>query len=576
MIRKVIIILSIVLLIITGGYIFIKFYFLKVKDFKPDTSKDKSIIDLRPAIIAKLQQLVKDGSDGLYTLSIEKINPDVLASTLDIINASLHIDTTVMLQLGKQKELPDDIFKIHFDSLHIDGIGFDYLFHTRRVNITRINISNPLIEVYHKQLANNKALRARNDTLSFYTRIREEMNKITIGNINVDKGTLIIYRAPQNKNITRFNDVAIKIKDVLVDSSTQFDATRFLFAKHATIDAKNYIIPTADSLYYFKTGAISISAELHKLTLLNVELNARGNRKQFENKLHYRKDRYHFAFPRVTLYNVDWWALMNHDKFISKKTVIMGGVFTTFLDRSLPANPAPPVDNFPHQLLMKVPIPVSVGNIKLQHVNVSYEEYSPEAKRSSTAFFDNINGRLNYVSNIPADIKKHPVANFSGRGLFMHHTPMKVRFTFNLSKYKTGDFTADVSMDTLDNGTINPLAQPLGLFSVKSGKMQHATAHIEGNNFKAKCKIAISYTGLHIQPLKKANENGQLKKKRITSVIANAFFIKNDNPEKGKELRKPDYSVERDHHGNFFNMIWTTVLTGILKTVGIPVKLGMH
>jgi hypothetical protein len=80
--KKIAIILALVLLIIAGSYVFIKYNFLKAKDFKPDTSKQKSIIDLRPSIIAKLQQLVKDGSNGLYILSIEKINPDVFASKL--------------------------------------------------------------------------------------------------------------------------------------------------------------------------------------------------------------------------------------------------------------------------------------------------------------------------------------------------------------------------------------------------------------------------------------------------------------------------------------------------------------
>ena len=574
--KKIAIILALVLLIIAGSYVFIKFNFLKAKDFKPDTSKQKSIIDLRPAIIAKLQQLVKDGSNGLYILSIEKINPDVFASKLDVVNASIHVDTAAMLQLDSLKRLPDDIFTIRFDSLHIDGIGIVDLLHRNRINITGINISKPVIEVYHKTRAYNKEERELNDTLSLYHRIKGQMNKIGIGRINIDNGTFINYEIAHKKRVTKFNYITIRINDLLIDSSTQFDANRFLFAKHATIDAKNYMIPTPDSLYYFKTGAISISAEQHKIILLNVELNPRGNRKQFESKLHYRNEMYHMVLPKVTLNDVNWWAMMNHEKFIAKKAEIAGGLFTIFLDRSLPHNSAIQVDNFPHQMLMKIPIPVSVTNLTLKHVNVSYEEYNPDAKQGAITYFDNINGQINYASNISADIKKYPVANFSGSGLFMHHIPMSARFTFDLSKYKTGEFTADVHMDTLDNVTVNPLAEPLGLFSIKSGQMQQGTAHIEGNNFNAKCKLAISYTGLHINPLKKADENGQLKKKHVTGFIANVFLIKNANPVKGKELRQPDFSVERDHHGNFFNMIWITILTGILKTIGIPVKLVIH
>ncbi|MEP6596263.1 MAG: hypothetical protein ABJA71_09970 [Ginsengibacter sp.] len=567
--RKIAIVLLVAVLIIAGGFFYIKYHFLKAKDFKPVTSKAKSIIDLRPSVIAKLQQVVKDGSNGLYILSIEKIDPDVLASKLIVVNAGIRIDTAAMLHLDSLKKLPDDIFKIHFDSLHIDGMGIEDLINKNSVEITGISISKPVIEVYHKTRAYNKAERKRNDTLSLYHRIKGRMNKISIGSIRIDNGIFITYDVDRKKKASKFNNITLRINDLLIDSSTQFDAKRFMFAKHATIDARNYMIPTPDSLYYFKTAAISIAAEQHTLTLHDAELNPRGNRRQFEGKLQFRKEMYHVNFPKVVLSGVDWWAIMNHESFIAKKGEITGGTYTIFLDRSLPKSPAIKLDNFPHQLLMKIPVPVSVNKLTISHVNVSYEEYNPDARQGATAFFDN-------TSNINTDIKKHPVATFAGTGLFMHHIPISARFTFDLSKYKTGDYSADVHMDKLDNLTINPIAEPLGLFSVKSGTIQQGTAHIDGNNFNAKCKIAMAYTDLHVKPLKKADENGQLKKKHMTGFFANVFLIKNANPIKGKELRQPDFSVERDYHANFFNVIWISILTGILKTIGVPVKFVIH
>ena len=574
--KKIAFILAFMFFILVVSFIFIKFHFLKAKDFKPDTSKKKSIVDLRPDIIAKLQQLVKDGSNGLYILSIEKINPDVLASKLDVVNASISIDSTVMRQLDHLKKLPDDIFKIHFNSLHIDGIGITDLLEKKRLDITSINISHPVIEVYHHLRVYNKPVRERNDTLSLYHRLKGQMNQIGIGKINIESGTFINYADADKRNVTRINNITVHINELLIDSSTQFDANRFLFAKHAMIDARNYMVPIPDSLYYFKTGAITILAEQHKIILLNVDFCPRGNRKQFESKLQFRKDMYHIVLPKVILYDVDWWAMMNHEKFIAKKGDISGGSFKIFFDKSLPANPVIKADNFPQQLLMKIPLSVSITNLNLKNVNVSYEEYNPKAKQSGVVIFDVLNARVNNVSNIGADIKKHPVADFSANGLFMHHIPMRARFTFNLSKYKTGDFTADITMDTLDKPVITSFAEPLGLFSVKTGELQHGIAHIEGNNSDAKGKVAISYSNLYINPLKKAGNDGVLKKKHLTGLIANVFLIKNENPAKGNQLRQPVYSVKRDHHSNFFNLIWITILTGILKTIGIPVKFVIH
>src|ERR1700709_2397581 len=92
-------------LLINGVFAAIIYKILKTKDYKADTSKKEIIADRRPSVIAKLQQLVKDGSNGLYVLSVGKINPDMLSSKLDAIDVSIRVDTTVMLKLDNLKKL---------------------------------------------------------------------------------------------------------------------------------------------------------------------------------------------------------------------------------------------------------------------------------------------------------------------------------------------------------------------------------------------------------------------------------------------------------------------------------------
>jgi len=83
--KKIFLIFVSIIVVIIGVYLYIRFDFLKAKDFKPDNSKSKSIVDMRPAIIAKLRQLVKDASRGLYHLSIGNIDPHIAASSIDIL-----------------------------------------------------------------------------------------------------------------------------------------------------------------------------------------------------------------------------------------------------------------------------------------------------------------------------------------------------------------------------------------------------------------------------------------------------------------------------------------------------------
>ena len=156
----------------------------------------------------------------------------------------------------------------------------------------------------------------------------------------------------------------------------------------------------------------------------------------------------------------------------------------------------------------------------------------------------------------------------------MNKVPMSVAFKFDLSKVKTGHFSADIQMDTIDKIIVNPIAEPLGRFTIKRGQMQQGFAHVDGDNRNLHGTIAFYYNDLHLTPLKSDSSNGKLARDHLKSFVANIIYIKNENP-KGDELRKPEYTVDRDHHLNFVAYIWTTVMTGILKTIGVPVSVGL-
>ena len=151
--KRVYFIIGVIVLLIISGYLFIRFSVLKTQTVKADNTKAVSVLDLRPAIIAKLKELVKEGSRGLYDLSIERLEPFILQSKLDVYNARLTPDTNILAKLNELRLAPDDVFKISFDSLHIDGIGINDLLHKDKIDIRSIFINNPEIEVFHTEKA---------------------------------------------------------------------------------------------------------------------------------------------------------------------------------------------------------------------------------------------------------------------------------------------------------------------------------------------------------------------------------------------------------------------------------------
>src|SRR4051812_43299040 len=104
--KKINLIFLIIGVLTLSGYVIVR-YNLRTPGFVSTSAKDPSAstkpgetsLDLRPALITKLQQLVKQGSDGLYNLSIHEIEPDLLSSSVLLKKLELRPDSLVWKSL---------------------------------------------------------------------------------------------------------------------------------------------------------------------------------------------------------------------------------------------------------------------------------------------------------------------------------------------------------------------------------------------------------------------------------------------------------------------------------------------
>src|SRR6478672_7694068 len=335
-----------ILIIAIGGYLYIHFSLSQIKDAKHVHPKPQSDIDLRPLIITKLQQIVKEGSNGLYNLSVEKLEPDILQSELNILNATIAPDTAELSRLDIAKKAPDNFFKISFDSLHITGITLKDLLEKDRISFDSVFIEKPAMEAFYQPKPYNETKRTKEDSATLYKRLMKQFKSISVRAIVVNHGTLINNDLSQKNNNKRFNDVSMHASNLLIDSITQYDKNRFLFAGEAELSCEDYEIRTPDNLYNFKIGSISVNATRHTIIAKNVSLLPRYTKEEFKKKVSSRKDYFDMRFPKVVLNNIDWWAFANNENLSAAEADIYNARIKDYIDRSLPESTAP-ANNFP-------------------------------------------------------------------------------------------------------------------------------------------------------------------------------------------------------------------------------------
>lgn len=447
-----------------------------------DTTK-KAAHGFESLLVTKLQKIVKEGSHGLYNLSLEGLKIDMLQSKVFVSGARLVPDTAALKRLENLQKAPDDVFKISLHALQLNNINIKDILFDKTIDLGSLSINSPTIEVYHKTREYNK--NSTKDSLTLYQRLTEDLKSIGIKDIAINHCTYINHNLDEPHKMSRFNDVSMHFRDLLIDSTTQFDKQRFLYTKDAVLTFRNYILKTADSLYLFKMGTVTVSANNHSITSLDIQLKPRFSKEEFQQKVRLRTQRYDITIPKVTFRNINWWNLTNGEDFSADAVDIYNGAMKSYLNRSLPPS-KPEYQNFPHQLLLQLAIPVAIKKVNIHNLDVEYQEYSPSSKQTGTIYFSSINGTINNMSNRKEDIHHSPFCTVAASGNFMKRIPVKAAFTFDLAKPKAGNFSAHLQMAGFDATSLNNIAEPMGLFNVKRGVVKSVAAQISGDDYTAK------------------------------------------------------------------------------------------
>jgi len=550
--RKYVILLFIIAAVTAGIFIYLQTR--KLKDFEPQ-------------IIAKLQSLVRVGSDSLYRLSIEGIEVDVVKSRIGLVNASLQVDSSVLIKMDSAKVAPDDIFRISLDSLYIDGLSPADLLDTRSIHLDVLNVENPDIEVFHKKRRYNSV--KRKDTSSLYQKLAGQIGSFSVDTLFIKDAGFIHHNLAMTSKRSELKDVSVSFNKIQIDSTTEYDTTRFLFAKEALISLKDYSFRTSDGSYFLKADAVSISAPENMMQISGFSLKPAMSRAAFDKASGFRKEQYDITVKNISMNRINWWDLLNEEGLTADTMKISDSRVKVYLNRSLPAPPKSKVGSYPHQLLMKLKLPVKIDEIKVAGLDLSYEEYNPKSEKTAAIYFDNTSGTISNITNQAGAIRKNQYMRVSAHTSFMHDAPLQSDFAFDLTHYKEGKFHVDMQMTEIDKDQLEKMANRLGLFSIKSINIKRLQAHVDGTDMVGKGTVLLLYNDLKIMPLKKdGNSKSGMKQRNLQGFIINSFVLKDKNPFGNEKPRNPTAQFARETDKSFFNLIWKTILVGILKTVG--------
>ena len=201
--------------------------------------------------------------------------------------------------------------------------------------------------------------------------------------------------AEEKEKLTAFKNVWMKFSDIEIDSTTQFDTTRFLYAKHANIYIPGYTYPTPDSMYFLKADTLVLHAAQKSIDVSGLSFQPRYSKAEFGKHLKFYKDRYDIKFKSASFNNIDWYRLFLGEGFTATHAEFNTGSMEVYADKNIPPSSKSKIGNYPHQMLAKLKLPVDIDTILIKKFEFTYRELNPKTQQTGDVTWNNIRCSIN-------------------------------------------------------------------------------------------------------------------------------------------------------------------------------------
>jgi len=524
-------------------------------------------VKIKPFVQRELGAIVKQATNGLYNIYFDKVSVNPLTGNASLTKVRLVPDTNVYQQLLAQQKAPNNLYLIDLQKLSIKKFHPFKIYFDKKLEIDLLLFDKPHITMINKSLVFNENKPPQPEK-SPYDYIKKMFSALHVKAIDFKNASFkYVDNNGIKPDVDTISNITITLKDWLIDSVSATDKSRFYLLKDAYVYLNNYTYATPDSMYYIKASQFEFSASAKKLNIKEFALEPRYSEQEFAKVNGYARDRYLLRLNNIDLFGINLPVYIKNREILADEMNIANGSLSVFNDNSYPKLLKDKTGRFPHQLLQKIKIPITLKKIILNKLDISYAEFDKESNRKGRISFNNTSGVIMNVTNQQKYKKRNPIIEANLESYLMGQGKLNVGFRFNTTAPKA-DFSYKGQLLNMDGKQLNYITRPLAMLHIKSCLIRRFDFDIEANEDRAKGKVEFVYNDLSLGLMKKHKDGERLKRLGILSLLANAMIIYSDNPSAdGKFTIAPIY-YKRKPTGSFFNFVWKTLFQGVKYSVG--------
>ncbi len=521
----------------------------------------------KPLLSNVIKNTIVNATDSLYHINFSDIQINIITGSVTVDNITFLPDTAVYRKMVMNNIAPENIVELKINRLTINNAKPFKVYFYRKLVINELTINKPSLVITYNRLRNK--IKQKVDNRTVYERIKKTLKSVKLNALYLaDVDFKYVDKSIPKPRITAVKNVNIRLKDILIDSLSQFDTTRIFTTKDIFASIDNYNFTTPDKLYDLSIKHLELSTQNKNLLVNGLQFLPRYNETDFPKQFKVQMERYKLFFDSIKLEKIDYFKLIDSRTLHANTLTIKKANVSVLLDRGYPVRMDDRGVNFPAIALKRVNWNLTVDTLSIQNTTVNYAEYNPKSGQKGTIVLNRINGKIYHVTNDSVLIEKRPMVNAYFSSYIMNKAKLDIQLQFNL-KSTNGAFTYKGTVGEMEIAAINPVTKPLAMVIANNGIMHKLKFNIAGNLKGAGGTVSILYDNLNII-LMKRGERKNYKRMGIVSLLANALLLERSNPRKKNE--KPFIASvygNRLPQSSFFNLMWKTVFLGLKENVGI-------
>ncbi len=522
-----------------------------------------------PVLSNQLKKSVFKLSNGLYQVDFTKSSIYIISGRIIIDHLILKPDTAVFNRLKKAGKAPNNVYTLSVGRIILKHIHPFKLYFKKDLDVDEIVISRPSVQVIYQKLHDQNL--SENGKKTLYQRISGTLKSVHVGHILLDSINLRYQEEIDHRTkITYLKEIDLKGTDLLIDSASQNDKSRFNFCKDITAVFNHYKGQTQNGLYQYQANSITFSSSKANIKMVDAVFMPLKTVSDIAGKQNLQRRKFKLETDSIRIDHFDYRAFIGYRKLLASDITIFGKQIDIFYDHTLPRKPMNAAKSGLFFMLKKVHRDIAVKSVHFKDVDVIYTEISAKTKLRGAITFEKLSGS---VSNI-----------VTGNDTLQANRKLSASLTANLMGY--GKLDVDFQLDAADPASIlyykgslgamnlvnlNNATKPLGLIQFTNGIVTSLNFDMQANAGKATGRVVFLYHDLNVILLKQ-DEKNTLHRMSFMSVLANAFVLIRDNPRFNDSARVANVVFERPENTSYLGLIWRSVYAGIKESIGLSAE----